>query len=65
MDRQMATELAKRLCAAVMSWHMGVGMDSFYRRYLAERDELGGMWYDVAELTLRVVRPEMQSLAPP
>jgi hypothetical protein len=61
----MATELAKRLCAAVMSYHMGMGMDSFYRRYLAQREELGGIWYDVAEFTFRVVRPEIVSLLPP
>ena len=64
MDEEMATELAKRLCAAVMSYHMGIGMDSFYRRYLAQREKLGGIWYDIAELALRIVRPEMRSLLP-
>jgi hypothetical protein len=64
VDEEMATELAKRLCAAVMSYQMGMGMDSFYRRYLAQREKLGGIWYDIAELALRIVRPEMRSLLP-
>jgi len=65
MDEKTVTELAKRMCAAVMSYQMGVGMDSFYRRYLAQRTELGGIWYDVAEMAYRVLWHEMRTLMPP
>lgn len=65
MDKETVTELAKRMCAAVMSYQLGMGMDSFYRCYLAGREEVAGIWYDVAELAYRVLWREMRTLEPP
>jgi hypothetical protein len=49
MDERQVTELARRICAAMLSYQIGVGMDYCYRRYIQDKTELGGLWYDIAE----------------
>ena len=64
MDEKAEAELARRICAAVMSQHLGTGMDFFYRTYLAGRGDLGGVWRDLAELALRVLKREVRAMVP-
>lgn len=58
-------ELARRICAAVMSQRLGIGMDFFYSNCLARTGDPEAIWRDLAELALRVLEPEMRTLIPP
>ena len=59
MNEEAVTELAKRICAAMLSYQIGVGMDYCYSRYLGSGVDLGGLWYDIAEHALNAQRRAM------
>ena len=64
-DGDAEVELARRICAAVMSQRLGIRMDFFYDRYLAGTEDPGGIWRDLAELASRVLEREIRALIPP
>jgi len=65
VNREHVTELGRRICAAMLSYQIGAGMDFCYRRYVLSRGELGGLWYDIAEQALLALRRAGRRLTPP
>lgn len=47
-QKEERTELAKRLAAAFLSCHLGIGLEYTLRQYVPE--DPGELWYTIAEM---------------
>src|ERR1044071_8062353 len=63
-DREYHAELARRLAAAYISWHMGdKKIDTAYKRHEAEK--LGDFWIQLAKYVERSMLDSQNRKAPP
>jgi len=48
-SREKYLEAARRLFAAYVSWHDGIGFEQAYQRYVISPSEIGEYWVELAE----------------
>lgn len=54
LTRHPYHELARRLCAAVKSYHLGLSLEYTLKVHVPKEEALGYMWYSLAELVTSV-----------